>query len=207
MKRAWGSCISPGRSGVPSFGLVVEGEYDVAVFGELVRRICPAATIARAIHAGGSPLMKKFPVYLKALQYVTPEGPVGRALVIRDSNGKDPQEVERVMQSRIAGYTYNFPHGFALHAVRQETETWLLADAHAISVIADGRPVAPVGGELEALTDPKERLHKVLSDAGLNATPATYARITRELDLDVLRARCPGFLIFEQKVLPGCMTT
>lgn len=199
------NCISLGRLGVPSFGLVVEGEYDVAVFSELIPRLCPTAEIARAISAGGNPITRMFPVFLKSLQWnVTSSGPVDRALVIRDSNGKDPQQVEQAMQARIAGHTYIFPRGFALHAVRQEMETWLLADAQAISVVADGRPVPPIGGSLETLFDAKERFRSVLSLAGLLSTPATCARIARELNLDVLRDRCPGFLLFEQKALSGC---
>lgn len=187
---------------MPSFGIIVEGDYDVAVFKELIPRIRPGAEIARAIDAGGSPLIGRLPVSLKALQYnVTPQGPVDRALVIGDANGKDPEEVERAMQARIGNRPYDFPHGFALHAVRQETETWLLADERAISTVAGGRAVPTVGGALEELAGAKEALQRLLSRSGLNYTPATCGRIAGELDLDVLRARCPGFIIFEQKVI------
>jgi hypothetical protein len=196
------SSTSLGLLGVPSFGIIVEGQYDTAVFGQLVCRICPGADIARAIEAGGS-IMSKFPNYLKALQYVTATGPVDRALVIRDSNGKDPRQVEAAMQARIDGRHYSFPHGIVFHAVRQEMETWLLADVAAISAAADGREVKPAPGALEDLADAKGVLRERLSGVDIPYTAAAAARIAETLNLDVLRRRCPCFVLFEERVTAG----
>jgi hypothetical protein len=191
---------SLGHSGVLSVGIVAEGEKDIAVLEVLIPRIRSESNIARRITTNG-PMKKKIATSLQALQFnVTPEGPVDRALVIGDSNGKPPEQVEEDMRTRAGNRAYNFPRGFAFHAVQQAMETWLLADENAISRVA-GRPVPPAGGQLEALVNPKARFQTVLTRAGLLVTPTTYGRITAEVNLDVLRDRCRGFVRFEQKVL------
>lgn len=184
-----------------SYGAVVEGDYDVGVFEELIPRICPYPAEAWVKEARGrARLMSRFPQWLRMFEHwTTYGGPVDRALVIRDSNGKDPVLVETDMRARFGHLTYSFPRGVEVHAVQQETETWLLADAAAINGVA-GRPSRTVPGPLERLQHAKEALMDVLSDAGLPYTPDVCRRIARGIDLGVLRTACPSFALFEQKV-------
>ncbi len=196
---------TPGRYGVPkTYGLILEGSYDTAIFTELLPRICgPDIEIVSIIESGGAgPLMNRFPVWLKRFEHITPIGPVDRALVIRDANGKDPADVEAAMRARIGNREYTFPHGFRLHAIRREVETWLLADEHAISTVA-GRVMPMIRGNLEEVQDSKALLQRVFSAAGLLYLPPICGAIVKGMNLTTLRYRCPGYILFEAKVLIG----
>ena len=130
-----------------TFGAIVEGEYDLGVFEELIPKACPYGVMAWVREARGKArLMSRFPALLRMFEHWTSSGgPVDRALVIRDSNGRSPKLVEADMRARIAPLSYCFPRGIEVHAVQQETETWLLSDAGAISRVA-GRGAETVRG-------------------------------------------------------------
>ena len=185
-----------------NYGAIVEGEYDIGVFEVLIPRICPYPTEARAYEATGkASLMSRFPYLLRMFEHSTFSGrPVDRALVIRDSNGRNPASVEHDMSAKLANHTYLFPHGVQVHAVQQETETWLLADPAAISRVAGHAAHVPAG-PLENRQHPKELFMDVLNDVGLQYTPQVCRRIAGEIDLAALRSACPAFAVFEQKVL------
>jgi hypothetical protein len=181
---------------------VLEGTYDTAIFTELLPRVCGAdIEIASPIEANGSGrLMKRFPVWLKRFEHITPAGPVDRALVIRDANGRNPGEVEAEMLAKIAPRYYSFPEGVRVHAVRRQVETWLLADEHAIATVA-GKKVSMVRGILEEVQDAKGLLQRVLDAVGLPYLAPIAGAIAREINLTTLRYRCPGFIQFETKCL------
>ena len=79
-----------------ALGLVVEGAYDTAVFGELIPRILGGEVqISRVIETGGSGrLMARVPSYVKAMEFANAGGPVDRVIVVRDSNAKGPAKVK-----------------------------------------------------------------------------------------------------------------
>jgi hypothetical protein len=184
-----------------TYGAIVEGEYDVGVFEELIRKICSYPVDVWVIEAGGrTRLMQRFPRLLRAFEHATASGGTAdRALVIRDSNGKASILVEEDMRQRLQGQTYAFPYGVEVHAVQQETEAWLLGDPAAIGRLA-GRPARTIHGRPETLPDAKEAFADVLQEVGLLYTPAVCRRIATEIHLPTLRAACPSFVRFEEKV-------
>lgn len=188
-----------------SYGIVVEGPYDTAVYEELIRKICSADVELFARPAGGvSRLMGSFPKQLKVLEYIRQGRPVEKALVIRDSGVKDPVSLEQEMARKITGHTYAFPKGVQFHAVRREMETWLLADVRAVNLVASSRGgsrVPDIQETLEEIVDPKERFTRLLSAAGLPYDAQVCREIARHLELETLRNRCPSFRSFEQKVM------
>ncbi len=117
-----------------SYGLVVEGDYDSGVFEEIIRKVCPDAHETRVLIAGGSArVRKKFLGLLRGLEHVTSQGgPVEKALVICDADCKDPTEIEAQMKRSAEGRRFSFPAGVSFHVVKQEMETWLLADPGAM---------------------------------------------------------------------------
>ena len=153
---------------------------------------------------GVSDLMKHFPNFLRDLEYIKQGRPVDKALVIRDSGRRDPASVEQEMADRIEGSTFSFSNGIQFHAVRKEMETWLLADVEAINSVAlsrGGRRVTPIQETLEDIVDPKERLIRLLSAAGLPYDFGVCREIARQANVETLRYRCPSFRSFEQKVI------
>jgi len=189
-----------------SYGVIVEGQFDVGVYEELIRKICPEAHDIKARDAGGrAQLMKKFPSLLRSLEHVTQQGgPVDKALVIRDADCKDAASIEIKMKESTSRRRFSFPGGIGFHAVKQEMETWLLADPEAINRVAThrgGKAIPRIPDPLEDLRDPKEKLMTLLSRSGLNYTAQVCREIAREADLAMLRMRCPAFTAFEQKVI------
>ncbi|MCI0371775.1 MAG: DUF4276 family protein [candidate division NC10 bacterium] len=188
-----------------SYGVLVEGPYDSPVYRELIRKITSARVEVFAREAGGvSGLMRLIRVTLRDLEHVMHGRPVDKALVIRDSGGREPQELEEAMQDRVGGAAFSFPRGIKVHAVRRAMETWLLADIDAINAVATsrgGRQVAAVQGALEEILDPKERLKHSLSEARLPYDPEVCRGIAERARIETLRYRCPSFVSFERKVI------
>ena len=77
---------------MPTYGLIVEGEYDVAALN--------IQGIPRQCAQKGS-LMKKFPAYLQELHWANQGQAVDKALVIRDADGKNPRELIARMETSI----------------------------------------------------------------------------------------------------------
>lgn len=190
-----------------SYGIVVEGDYDIGTYEELIRKICGRGVqVESRVAYGRVRLVRKVLGHLKSLEHSSIiGGPVDKALVVRDANGRNPAEVEGEIRARIGNRAFPFPRGIGVHAVRQEMETWLLADLAAIDKVARARNVRdrvrPIRGSLEDMQHPSQKFEEVLSQAGLNYTAQVCREIAREIDLAVLRDRCPSFCEFERKVL------
>ena len=195
------------RSAVASttYGLVVEGPYDVAIYGELIRKVIPSVSTIVSRPAGGkTKLASLLRPLLRDLEHAVHGHPVDKVMVVRDTNGKDARAVEDQMNQRILGQSFTFPRGTQLHAVRRTAETWLLADVSAVNFVArsrGGREVAEVNEDLEEIVDPKGRLRRLLSQAGLPFDPAVCQEIAARIEIEKLRYRCPSFGIFERRVL------
>jgi hypothetical protein len=189
-----------------SYGIIVEGESDQGVYEEFIQKICKEEVQIKARITGGcAQLMKKFLVLLRSMEHITERGgPVDKALVIRDADCKDALALEAKMKDSLDRRDFPFPQGVGLHAVKQEMETWLLADHEAISMVATargGKAVPRIPDPLENIQDAKGKLMTVLSCAGLNYTAQVCREIAKQTDLATLRIRCPSFSVFEQKVL------
>ncbi|PYU34687.1 MAG: hypothetical protein DMG28_05205 [Acidobacteria bacterium] len=188
-----------------SFGLVVEGTYDEAAISEFIMRLTSAAAFIRAYTCGGvAGVMQKFPAYLAALQYEFQGGPVEKALVVVDSNGRNPAALEAQMQNKISGRTYSFREGVRFCVVVREIEAWLLGDLNAINTIPSnrggGRATLRLNQSPEALVDPKVELERRLSQRGVGYTSAMARRIAAAADLGMLERHCHSFADFRQKV-------
>jgi hypothetical protein len=142
--------------------------------------------------------MRKFAGYLAGFHWDNHGGPVDKAFVIRDADGKDPQELISFMKSKIADRLPIFPVEFVV--IVQELETWLLADNNAIAQVI-GTRVPEIHRPLEEIRNPKEYLQRILSDAGVVYTAEVVRKIAAASDLERLGYRCPGFRTFHQAVL------
>ena len=183
---------------MPTYGLIVEGEYDAAALTELIRR-CAAGNIQvipRQCAQKGS-LMKKFPAYLQELHWANQGQAVDKALVIRDTDSKNPGELIARMETSIVSRSYPFPVKFVV--IMQELETWLLADHDALSQVAS-RSISEIRGPLESILDPKRRLQSILSDAGIAYTAEVARKIAAAANLERIEYRCPTFRTFRQTI-------
>ena len=186
-----------------SYGIIVEGAYDSAVYEAFIQKLSPNAPIRPLTCGGKTELMKKFPGFLKAFEFELAGGPVDMAVVIRDADGKNPEEIEAQMASKIAGRQYPFALGVQFFAVPQALESWLLADVSALNVVSQrrgGKRVTKSHDAPETLYNPKEWLGELLIDHNLDYTAALAREIALEINLDELSKRCPRFRVFSERV-------
>src|SRR5260370_35876517 len=182
-----------------SYGLIVEGDYDPAVYDAFIRRLhSPDAHIKPLVCGGKTNLMKKFADLLSTFKYEMSGNPVDMAIVISDADGKDPREVEAKMRAKIQGRSYPFPLDVRFYAVPQAMDAWLLADVNAISEAVQGRsgkPVTKSHDDPEGLLDPKQRFRKLLTDHKATYTAELCQEIAEKTDLQILSTRCRRFRI------------
>ncbi len=188
------------------YGLIGEGDKDIAVYRELIIKICGSTTNVATRSAGGRErLFLNLSALLRTLEHAHPIGKaVDKALVVRDADGRNPQSIEKRLRDRICNRSFHFTLGIGIHVVVQEMDTWLLADTDAINKVSaslGGRRIQPVRDALEQIQDPKAAFQTLLSEARLNYTPEVCRLIAAETDLAVLRRRCPSFVEFERKTL------
>lgn len=188
------------------YGIIVEGVkggYDEAALVELIKKcLSDNIKIVSRPCDGKDRLMKKFPGFLEEFRYIKQGSSVNKALVIRDADSKNPEDLKENMRSKITQRTYPFEVKFVI--IVQELETWLLADENAISKVTQarsGKTVSKINENLESILNPKERLQNILSMAGVPYTPAVAQEIAKELDIPTIEYRCPRFKEFRQAVI------
>jgi hypothetical protein len=149
-------------------------------------------------------LMRKLPGFLRELEFARQGGPVGKAMVVRDCGGLEPDQAEGRMAAKVHGRRFGFHRGVKFHAVRRAMETWLLADVDAINSVAmerGGRRVSAVKGQLEEIVDPKKLLTQLLTSARLVYDKEVCRQIASRTRIETLRYRCLSFRSFETKVI------
>jgi hypothetical protein len=146
-------------------------------------------------------LAQNFVAYLKEFQW---KWQVDKAIVIRDSDCRDPSVVELKLEEALHRSGFNRPYLIDFYATRCTLETWLLADEDAVNQVARSRgkrsSVQPVADPLQGKENSKDLFRRMLSQALLPADPAVYAEIAAAADIDRIRRRCPYFRQFEERV-------
>ena len=187
-----------------SYGIIVEGDYDSAVYDAIIRRLSsPDVYIKPFVCRGRTNLMTEFPGFLCALEHEIDGDPVEMAIVIRDADGKDPGEVEARMRMKIQERNYRFPLNVRFHAVEKAMDAWLLADPTAISEVVQGKggkAVRKSHDDPEGLLRPKEWFRKLLTDHKASYTAELCREIAQKTDLQVLSERCRRFPAFAELI-------
>ena len=187
---------------MPIYGMVIEGSYDQAL-EEIIKNILQQEIEIISRPCGGkTQLMNKFRGHLESFRYLGHASKLEKALVIRDADGKNPEDLLQRLRNSLQGRIYPFELKFII--VVQNLETWLLADEEALSGLAQrrsGRPVSRVKEALESIVYPKEKLKTILSGVGVRYTSEVARKIAKESNTNVLENRCPSFREFRQAVL------
>jgi len=175
-------------------GIIIEGVqdgYDEKALTHLIERAHTNTEVQ--VHArpcGGAPdLIRKFPGYLEEFRH---RGDITKAFVVRDGDGKCFADLVAKLRTRIAGRSYPFQLDFLF--IREELETWFLADEKALSDLV-GKPVR-TQPHPEKVLHAKEDLKKILSTGGKDYTPSVAGFLAKTIDVHVLNSRCPSFKRF-----------
>lgn len=186
-----------------TYGVIIEGGYDEAALTEIIRKCLPTQVEIIPRRCGGKGvLMKKFRNYLELFRHEKQGSHVDKVFIIRDADCKDSEELKRNMESKIADRKYPFVVKFIV--IVQELEAWLLADEEAVSRITQSqsrKSVLRVNEPLESISQPKQILRGILSEAQVSYTEAVAREIAQESDLDKIGYRCPRFKEFRQAVI------
>ncbi len=179
-----------------TYGLIVEGVYDKEILEEFILRCANNETarsdmqIETRICGGGSKVLKQFPGFLKEFRFNYLE--MRKAFVVRDSDGKNPDVLEKQFREKIAGWESPLTVEFSF--IVHEVEAWLLFDEVALSRIT-GRKVHKIHSPQE-LKDPKTKLVQILSDGKIDYTPSLARQIVSSMDLDKLKSGTEVFRKF-----------
>ncbi len=164
----------------------MEGESDDFILSFLARRVVPEIEFAEPlIYHGKKKLGKSLPGLLAAFRFGARQGAL--PILHRDSNGKDPSDVERELRRFC-------PANVGLLIPVQETEAWLFAEPSLLTRYFPG--ASPPQASPETLADAKETLRRLASESGLSLTKERLALLLGELDLALLEERCPSFRKF-----------
>lgn len=170
---------------MPTVGLVVEGAYDEAAIPVFAKRCRKGVSLITRTCRG--PVIGKFPGIVAELhRSYRPE----RILVVSDSDGEDPAELVRAIRGRLTT-KYRFP--MIPIVIVEELEAWLIADPSALERIVGIKRNFP---NPEKVNDPKAALERLVSLSAY--TPELARRLAGEVDLDLLRRRCPRFRAFDR---------
>src|SRR5208282_1492633 len=186
------------------FGIVVEGPTDAAAYSALIPRIRPAVKRVLSRPCGGkSPLLQGFVGLLMEFQ----DWSIDKALVIRDSDCRDPKAVEEKLEQRLRESGFQPPFPLHFYATSCMLDTWLLADEGAVNRVARqrGRTLSahPVDDPLEGKRNAKALFRRMLGQARLPADAAVYAAVAAAVDIEQVKRRCPYFQQFIDRV-HGC---
>lgn len=188
------------------FGIIVEAERDAAVYSLLIRRIRSDLDEVLSIRCGGVVgIRRQFVGWIKNFQWHS-NLQIGKVLVICDSDRRDSQSVEAELDGILnqSGFPTQLTLPVHFYATKCEVETWLIADESAVNRVARDRHEAgmaqAVTGDLETIIDAKSRFRRMLSQAGLPATPAVYEEVAKAADLNRIAERCPYFERFVESV-------
>ena len=86
-----------------SYGIIVEGDFDAAVFRVLVEKIRKTSLPVYSRQCVGiANLKRNFPALLRDLEHAHHGNPVDKALVIRDADNGNPLEQEAELAARVS---------------------------------------------------------------------------------------------------------
>ena len=187
-------------------GIVVEGTFDGATYRRMLPRIRNDIGKLQVRQCGGKHKLKN--VFLDRLEEFqrNPAWNIDRAFVIRDSDCKPPEEVEKQLQGVLGASGFKPKFRVEFFAVQCMLESWLLSDLTTIrNVAGTGRRNAETGLQNIDIAPQhsqgdKEVFLRVLAQYWLPATPPVYAQIADHIDLTVIEKRCSYFREFMRRI-------
>ena len=126
---------------------------------------------------------------------------IQKVLAICDADNDCVVTLATHLRERAEAHLGTLPFQLVFHVIKQELETWWLAEPSAISAVTGVVIPFPGGNVEQSVLDPKTYIVRRLAVAKRVYTPGDAAAIAGRIDLSVLRMRCPGFVRFERRLV------
>ncbi len=187
-------------------GIVVEGTFDGATYRIIIPRIRNDISKLQVRECGGKHRLEN--AFLDRVEEFqrNPAWNIDVAFVIRESDCKPPEQIEKRLQDVLDGSGFKPKFRVEFFAVQCMLESWLLSDLTAIGNVAGTRgknaeielqniDIAPQHSQ-----EDKDILRRVLAQYGLPATPVVYGEVAGRANLISIGNRCNHFREFMRRI-------
>ena len=191
------------RGGVKLYGVIAEDGSIEKAIPFLIPRIVTGEDVeveCRRLN-GKNDFIANFWRTAKEFQFKYPA--MHKVLAICDADRESPDELEEFLTDKARDRLPGLPLPLVFHVIKKELETWWIADANTISVLAGVQVNFPGGNVEDSVQDAKEYLEQPLRQVKTPYTPTLAGLIAQHVNLDVVGSRCPGFVVFMRRVENG----
>jgi hypothetical protein len=126
-----------------------------------------------------------------------------KVLAVCDADNDCVVTLADKLRERATARLGTLPFPLVFHVIKQELETWWIAESAAISSATDVAIPFPGGNVEQDVFDPKGYIVRRLAPAKRTYTPGDAAAAAAAIDLTTLKDRCPGFVRFARRVVNG----
>lgn len=183
------------------YGLIAEDNAILKSVPMLVSRLVDLEgdPVECRLMNGKSDFIANFWKAVKEFRFRFPN--IRKVLAICDADNDCVVTLAALLKERALARVGPLPFQLVFHVIKQELETWWIAEPSAISVVMGVAVPFPGGNVEQGVLDPKAFIVSHLAPDKKIYTHSDAAAIAEIIDLAVLRDRCPGFTRFAQRVL------
>lgn len=168
-------------------GLIVEGKHDLIAYDRLLRKMGYIPKVRQT--RGNGNLINKIHAWVEFLRQYN----CAKIIALKDLNFKNKKELEKECS--------HFPNDVPLSVAIKSLEAWMVADENALRKQFRNPRVKPIPNP-EQLDKPYEILRNIYRENGKKYIAIKeLPKIIDEIDLDVLRSKCPSFIDFENALV------
>ena len=177
---------------IKKFGLIAEGESDIAVIKEIFIKIFKKngfSIMARPGKGSGN-IINKCRSWTNDLL----KNGCDYVFIFHDLDNNDCRELRKKLQDRISKKEY--PNAFIIIPV-QEIEAWLLSDPAAIKQVFNLQSLPNIKSDVESIDSPKEHLGKLIRKhkEGRYLNRTHNAKIAKAASINSFK-KCKSFMKF-----------
>ena len=185
------------------YGLIAEDTFILRSLPVLISRLVDLEDdrVECRIMNGKPDFILNFWKSVKEFQFKYPA--MHKVLAVCDADTDCVVALADDLRARATARLGTLPFTLIFHVIKQELETWWIAESAAISS-ATGVDIPFPGGNVEQdVPDPKAYIVGRLAAAKGTYTNGDAAAAAAAIDLTTLKDRCPGFVRFARLVVNG----
>lgn len=185
------------------YGLIAEDTYILKAVPVLVSRLVDLQgdPVECRLMNGKPDFIANFWRTVKEFQFRYPA--MHKILAVCDADAECGNTLTAELDARARARLHGLPFPLIFHVIKRELETWWVAESHAISAVTGVAIPFPGGNVEQGVVDPKEYIVRRLAAAKRAYSHADTAAIAKNVHIQTLADRCPGFVTFARKAANG----